>query len=1019
MTKIKQLKKLLDKSGNIFESEAKLSKASFELAVALGLLNSSINPVTARISFVGFTKKGLKLYQNKIRKQLDIAEWVEIAFTLAYLESFEALVQRNDWLKVKISEMVSYQELFYKYQNLKDYPDISKESNQLRDETQYEIKLWQDKIKNAVNKIELINYNNKLIKEALKNFSESSLGSALTNLISIYLEQTELDTHIISIITGWVTWETQKLVESLLCDEQENFFAQAKVYKTTTQENKINQKFKSIESYLAKHICTSQNESWQVFDKVKIPDIYIPLKCHLLNSNGKKKEHLQSVDLKTWAFEQLTDPNRNNRVIFIQAESGRGKTVFCKMFASWVQKHLHPIWTPILIRLQDIDTFDVDIENILRTAIKEDFVQHNDDWLTDCHTRFLFILDGFDELRLKEKNSGSIEKFIREIGNYQEECQTRTNLGHRFLVTGKKSALHSIEQFMPNNLERVEIALMDNRLQEQWLNKWGKLVGQDKAKAFQDFLQLENCPHIWKLSREPLSLHLLAVMHRDGKLVFKMFEGVSSSVRAKILIYQAILNSVLIQVQENNYSVSNKLNINDLRRIFTEAGLCAIQSGKEIISITMIEERLKGSAINKKLDKAGWHPLKGYSENLLNNAFIVYKLQLLPDSETNEGYIKFVHKSFSEFLYAKRLAESLRKWTQVNLFSKDQQPLITDNQLAEEVYDLFYYSGLTPEIVEYLIALLDYDYNQINLIDTLFKRLKHFYTYWCKGRFINAYPQNFPPNKILHTKALSFSGLREIDIYTGLNVMILLSELYRYAQAQDALKDKIIFYPCGQKDSDYFEDDLFFCIISYSNSIDAHTFLDTLGYFLNNAQLSGAQLSNVNLSSIQFRGANLSDVNFSDANLSFADLSGANLSSTDLNNANLSHANLSNANLDGANLSNANLSNANLSNANLSNAKLNHAKLTYTDLRSANLYAASCYEVNFSGATLCSATLNYARLKGANCNHTDFSYADLTNTNLTNAQNLTTQQVKAASNWDKAEYSPEFLQAITNSNEIE
>lgn len=41
-----------------------------------------------------------------------------------------------------------------------------------------------------------------------------------------------------------------------------------------------------------------------------------------------------------------------------------------------------------------------------------------------------------------------------------------------------------------------------------------------------------------------------------------------------------------------------------------------------------------------------------------------------------------------------------------------------------------------------------------------------------------------------------------------------------------------------------------------------------------------------------------------------------------------------------------------------------------------------------------------------------------TNTNFTNAQNLTTQQVKAASNWNKAEYSPEFLQAIINSKEL-
>jgi uncharacterized protein YjbI with pentapeptide repeats len=985
MKKIKKLQ-FLNQLG-IFESGAELSKASFELAITLGWLNSSINPVAAGLSFVGLTKKGLELYRSKIQKELDIAEWLETAFTLAYFESFEALVQRNNWL---------------------------------REQTQRTNKQWQEKIKNAVNQLLQLKFNHELIQKTLTSFPESPLGCALNNLLSTYLEQTKLDKYTISIITGWVAWETKKHVESLLSCEQEDFVARVKVY-ITAQKTKANKKFSSIESYLAEQICTSPSNPWQVFDEVRISDIYIPLKCHVLNSNGRN-EHLQLVDLQTWAFEKLTDPSKNNKVMFIQAESGGGKTVFCKMFANWVREHLHPIWTPILIRLQDIDTFEVNIENTLRAAIKENFVQDNKDWLTDYHTRFLFILDGFDELRLEGRNSGGIEKFLKQIGNYQKECQIRSNLGHQFLVTGRFAALHSIEQFMPNNLQRVEIALMDNQLQKQWLYKWRNLVGTDKAETFQNFLQAENCSELVRqLAREPLLLHLLAVMHRDGKLTYKMFEGVSS-VRAKILIYQTTLNSVLIQRPgKNNFSIS-EFNINDLRRILIEAGLCVIQSGREWVSIKTIEERLKGNAITKRLlEKAGWH----LGENLLNNAFTVYKLQPTSGFESNEGYIEFVHKSFGEFLCAKRLAESLRKWAQVNVYSQHQQPLVNDNQLAEEIYDLLYYSGLTPGIIEYLIALLDYDRNQVNLVDTLFERLKCFYVYWCKGKFINAYPQNFPQNKMLQTKALSLSGLREVDIYTGLNVMILLSELYRYAQTQDALKNKIIFYPCGQKDSEDFEDDLLLCIISYSNSINSYTFLDTLGDFLSNAELSGAKLSGVNLSSVQFRDANLSDVNFCDANLSFADLSGANLSNINLSDANLSHANLSNANLEGANLSNANLSNANLSNANARNAKLNHAnlsdanlsdanlssanlnhaKLTYTDLRSTNLYDASCYEVNFSGATLCSATLNHARLKGANCNQTDFSRADLTNANFVNAQNLTIEQVKLANNWDKAEYS--------------
>jgi uncharacterized protein YjbI with pentapeptide repeats len=193
--------------------------------------------------------------------------------------------------------------------------------------------------------------------------------------------------------------------------------------------------------------------------------------------------------------------------------------------------------------------------------------------------------------------------------------------------------------------------------------------------------------------------------------------------------------------------------------------------------------------------------------------------------------------------------------------------------------------------------------------------------------------------------------------------MILLLELSRYAQTHNALKNEIVFYPCGDKDSENFEDDLLFCIISYSNNINLYTFLDTVGYFLSNIQLSGARLSSVNLSSVKLNHANLSAVDFSNAKLRFADLSGADLSNADLSGANLSHANLSNANLHGANLSNANLSNANL----------NHAKLTYTDI---------------------------------------------TSTNFVNAQNLTTQQVRVANNWDKAEYNPEFSRLLFSRNEL-
>ncbi len=138
-----------------------------------------------------------------------------------------------------------------------------------------------------------------------------------------------------------------------------------------------------------------------------------------------------------------------------------------------------------------------------------------------------------------------------------------------------------------------------------------------------------------------------------------------------------------------------------------------------------------------------------------------------------------------------------------------------------------------------------------------------------------------------------------------------------------------------------------------------------------------------------------SDANLSGANLSSANLSGAILTRADLSRADLSRADLSRANLNRANLSDANLNRANLSFAdpNLSNANLSNANLYYADLNSANLNSANLGDANLSNARLSDAKLYSAYLYGAN---------------LSNTYELTPEQVKTASSWEKTKYDEDF-----------
>ncbi|MEA5605881.1 pentapeptide repeat-containing protein [Nostoc sp. UHCC 0252] len=383
---------------------------------------------------------------------------------------------------------------------------------------------------------------------------------------------------------------------------------------------------------------------------------------------------------------------------------------------------------------------------------------------------------------------------------------------------------------------------------------------------------------------------------------------------------------------------------------------------------------------------------------------------------------KFTQDNLHEDLWFQRLQESLEKWT---ISRSDWTSKIGDRtldtlpsefymkvyvgvahrghrQMHTEIYDLLGNGALKPEIVQQIIQFIVA--NQKISLEVLFWRLEDFYRRWCQGEFIDGTPDdNLPQKTRLKLAAQNIAlGLRQVDIYTGLNVLILLLELHRYAQEQDELKQKIIFYPSAQPDTDNFFTSQLLRIINYSDALEIGNFSNIVGQFLkggnfrsaylgdanltgadfSRADLSLAYLGDANLTGVNFIGANLSGANLGDANLSGANLSGANLSGADLSSTNLSGANLSCTNLSRADLNRADLSSTNLSRADLSRADLNRADLNRADLSHADLSNAILFGANLSEANLSSVNLNHADLCRADLSGADLNHAILNGTNL-------------------------------------
>jgi uncharacterized protein YjbI with pentapeptide repeats len=346
-------------------------------------------------------------------------------------------------------------------------------------------------------------------------------------------------------------------------------------------------------------------------------------------------------------------------------------------------------------------------------------------------------------------------------------------------------------------------------------------------------------------------------------------------------------------------------------------------------------------------------------------------------------------------LFIERLHKSLLQWiaTDNNFGFK-----VGDRQLLEELYDALGESALSLETTEQLMQGLfaNKEFRPV----VLFARLENFYCRWCCGEFVDAVPNNnFPQKKMLSLQAQKTTsqnapkihlGLRQVDIYTGLNVMILLLELHRYAQKQKEIKEKIIFYPSGQPDTESFFTSGLLRIINYSDIIEIGNFSNIVGEFLRGGNFSGAYLGDANLTGVNFSGAELLGAYLGDANLTGANFNNANLSKASLGDANLSGANFSRANLNDTDLSSSNMKGANFCHANLNRADLSHADLgnaivSYANLNRANLTSANLSNANLNQADLSSAILLGANLSDAQLSSTDLSHADLCRADLSGA----------------------------------
>ncbi|MBF2017443.1 MAG: pentapeptide repeat-containing protein [Rivularia sp. T60_A2020_040] len=597
-----------------------------------------------------------------------------------------------------------------------------------------------------------------------------------------------------------------------------------------------------------------------LIESFALKDVYVPPKGIPLQGN------YQPVDLMKWVVSQLEDLET---ITVIESDSGYGKTSFCQIFAARVARKFYPDWIPILINLSDIEVGETFLETI-ESALINNYTINLSDWLQVAHHKYLFILDGLNELF---KNSSVNAIFIQQLFKFQREKR------HKIILTSQSWMLHDIGTKAASKLQRIKIQPWGQDEWKQWFANLSKVQSMTVAQNLFTLLKTNKAfsqnSHflLAEFVRHPLTLYLLAVLHSNKLLDDEILQlatnpQITNSATVLWKIYEGINQCLL------GYSIHPQKLSDEIQSV----ALKILLSGKKKINY-----------------KSDFRKLSAFYFKPLSN-------------------IQFSHSQLGEYLCAKAIISQLKVLIKrdCNDYGEINFTIDTPQSIAEHLYNLLGYGILTAEIEELVIEGLRREQKHKLCFELLCNRLQSFWYTYCRGRWLD---QGIAHQAWSYFKQLQNPvNVEQINAAVGINVFLLLSACYR--------ETKQTFSPCGNptlltefqpqalmkliaKTAVFHQD-----ITRVRIGEKSLTFLNLSKADLTQAILAQVNFSNTNLSNVQLKNACLIGANLADANLTGADLTGANLANANLTNAKLTGANLTGANLLGVNLDLVNLSNA-------------------------------------------------------------------------------------------------------------
>ncbi len=654
--------------------------------------------------------------------------------------------------------------------------------------------------------------------------------------------------------------------------------------------------------------------------------------------------------LETW----LEAAKSDDAIRLLTGGPGSGKSSFCKVFAAQQARLEKQVLYIPLHRL----SFSTDLVTAVQTFVQHDgFLPENPLEPRDQDLKLLIIFDGLDELSMQGKIAQEVaHNFINEVRDQVKSFnQNKTRLqvlisGRDVVVQSNKNNFKKPQQIitiLPYWVDKSDdFSDVDNLLKVDQRDQWWQQYGQAKGKNYAQLPPELSGKNLQEITAQPLLNYLIALTFERGEVQFSQETNLNN-------IYENLLKAVYERGYEKNspgHRAIEGITEKDFVLILMEIALSCWHGNGRTTTVIEIEEHCENNGL-KNLLKNFQDSFQSDSQGSITRLLTAFYFRESGDLRGSEKTFEFTHKSFGEYLTARRIVDRVK---QIHKKLQDSENDY-DNDYDPRQALIAWATLCGPTAIdEYLFSFI---VNQMQLqspdeVKQWQKTLGHLIEY-------------------LLVKGMPMEGLKNRPNFQ--------EEMRQARNAEEALL--AVFNACGRVTEEIFpiqwpSPEAFGNWLArlQGQRIDSKSMfvLNCLSFLdLQNCLLINRDLYRVNLVVANLQRANLIAANLEGANLKEANLEGANLKEANLKEANLKGANLKGANLVGAILYRANLVGANLVGANLyrailEGAILEGANLERAILEGANLVGANLVGANMVGANLGEVNLERAILEGAN-----------------------------------------------------